>query len=85
MAMSISGSGLAEAYVMKKLYKEKMKQMDEEKAKAGSAASTTTTIHSGKVKESNSSSGCFLRGVIKKVHPSNGRISRNDSDEKDVS
>ena len=78
MAMSISGYGLAEAYVMKKLHKEKMKQMEEEKAKAGSAASTTTN-HSGKVKESNSSGGCSLRGVIKKVHPSNGQVLRNDS------
>ncbi|KAF3442309.1 hypothetical protein FNV43_RR16225 [Rhamnella rubrinervis] len=82
----MSGYGLAEAYVMKKLYKEKLKQMEEEKAKAGSAATTTTTTHhSGKVKESNSSSGCLLRGLIKKVHPSNGQILRNDSDDKQVS
>ncbi|KAF3442311.1 hypothetical protein FNV43_RR16227 [Rhamnella rubrinervis] len=84
--MSISGSGIAEAYVMKKLHKEKMKQMEEEKAKAGSAASTTTTTHhSGEVKESNSSGDCFLGGLIKKVHPSNGQILRKDSDDKHVS
>ncbi|KAF3442310.1 hypothetical protein FNV43_RR16226 [Rhamnella rubrinervis] len=83
--MSMSGSGLAEAYVMKKLHKEKLKQMEEEKAKAGSAATTTTTHLSGKVNESNSSSGCFLRGPIKKVHPSNSQILRDDSDDKQVS
>ncbi|KAF3445754.1 hypothetical protein FNV43_RR10931 [Rhamnella rubrinervis] len=79
--MSVAGYSLAEAYVKRKLLKEKLKQT-EQVQRASNAAATTTSTDGGechsRVKQSN---GCNLFGVIKKVHPTNGQMVITDSAE----
>lgn len=55
--MATAGSGIAEAYVLRKLHNEKLKTMEEEKAKVEGLAA-----------EVKQSSGCFL-SMFKKTHP----------------
>ncbi|EXC06681.1 hypothetical protein L484_021517 [Morus notabilis] len=59
--MATPGYYIAEAHVMRKLHKEKMKQIEEERAKRSG-----DDVVSG-VKRS--STGCF--GMFKKIHPRN--------------
>ena len=64
--MATPGYALAEAHVMRKLHKEKVKQMEEERAKNGSIDLVVE-------KEKQKPSGCFF-WVFKKVHPNNARV-----------
>lgn len=59
--MSTANSGLVEVYVMKKLYKEKMKKMEDE------MKSSAQEKEDGRFEESGN--GCFSLFKLKKVHP----------------
>lgn len=76
--MATPGYYIAEAHVMRKLHKEKMKQTEEEKAKRSG-----DDVVSG-VKRS--STGCF--GMFKKIHPSNKYVAQTmgsaEEEEKEV-
>ncbi|CAK9174248.1 unnamed protein product [Ilex paraguariensis] len=60
--MSTASAGLAEVYVTKKLYKEKMKRMENEEAQKKNYASPD---HGRK----SNSGGGFFSTVFKKIHP----------------
>ncbi|POO04065.1 hypothetical protein TorRG33x02_003690 [Trema orientale] len=71
--MATPGFYLAEAHVMRNLYKEKMrKSMEEERAMAGVGAGAGAG--DSRVKKS---SGCFR--IFKKIHPSNGQVVVNSA------
>ncbi|PON63495.1 hypothetical protein PanWU01x14_131590 [Parasponia andersonii] len=70
--MATPGFYLAEAHVMRNLYKEKMKKsMEEERAMPGVGAGA------GDSRVVKKSSGCFR--IFKKIHPSNGRVVVNSA------
>ncbi|KAF3662884.1 hypothetical protein FXO37_12246 [Capsicum annuum] len=76
--MSTASAYLAEAYAMKKLYKEKMKSLEKKEAK--SPAETCNHL------KKSSSGGCFTK-MFKKVHPitapnSDSRESQLDGENK---
>ncbi|KAL7154630.1 hypothetical protein ABFS83_03G014100 [Erythranthe nasuta] len=73
--MSTASAGLAEAYMIRKVYKEKMNEMDsvskkrmkssqekaEEKSCRRSASASASASASG--------GGCFSLSIFKKIHP----------------
>ncbi|KAM6544421.1 hypothetical protein CsatB_008868 [Cannabis sativa] len=65
--MATGGFYIAEAHVMRKLYKEKLKRMEEE---SGVGEVRGGGGDSAGVKES--MSGCF--GFLKKIHPTSGQV-----------
>ncbi|PIM97654.1 hypothetical protein CDL12_29874 [Handroanthus impetiginosus] len=64
-------AGLAEAYVMRKLHKEKMKKMDSNgnKLKISSSEEKAADSYNHEGKNSSSGTGCFSLLTFKKVHP----------------
>ncbi|GMN45260.1 hypothetical protein TIFTF001_014456 [Ficus carica] len=72
--MATAGSYIAEAHVMRKLHKEKMKRMEEETTKRSSDDKDDDVV-SG-VKRSSSTIGCF--GMFRKIHPSSNVAALED-------
>ena len=68
-AVGFAGTGLAEAYVMRSLHKEKMKKMEKEQAKGDDKVSNEKEIPAG----------CFF-WVSKKTH--SAKVSSADSTKK---
>lgn len=73
--MATAGYYLAEAHVMGKLYKEKMKNMEAEERAMRSGNDIVL-----EVKTPSSSTGCF--GMFKKVHPSSNTGSAHEGEVK---
>ncbi|PIN03825.1 hypothetical protein CDL12_23642 [Handroanthus impetiginosus] len=68
---SAATAGLAEAYVMRKLHKEKMKKMDSDgnKLMISSSEEKAADSFNHEGKSSSSGFGCFPLLSFKKVHP----------------
>ncbi|XP_059281647.1 uncharacterized protein LOC132035403 [Lycium ferocissimum] len=73
--MASASAYLAEAYVMKKQFKEKMMKMDAEGAEIKKQHNPKNTSSSS----SSSSGGCFSMKIFKKVHPNTNPHPSTDS------
>ena len=73
--MATPGYCIAEAHVTRKLYREKLKKMEEEQR----AKSTVDYLEVKKSSDTNSKNtiGCF--GMLKKIHPNNNQGVANKS------
>ena len=65
--MATAGCYIAEAHVMKKLHREKVKKMEEDKRASKIVDCSESEVN----KFNNSIIGCF--GMFKKIHPSNNQ------------
>lgn len=70
-AMSTANAGLAEAYMMRKLHKEKMKKMEAGNKLKSAEEKADSYNHEGKKSWSATASegGCFSLLKFKKIHP----------------
>ena len=79
--MASVGFGLAETYVMRKVYKEKMKKGPQEEERGEEARMTNMKIHTTKgVSDEEASIGCFS-WVSKQQRKKNSRISDSSENE----
>ncbi|GLU16252.1 hypothetical protein SLE2022_326940 [Rubroshorea leprosula] len=77
--MATPGQVLAEAYVLRKVYKEKLRKMEEE-AKENRAKVEEIDFEA----EKPGHGGCFL-SMFKKIHPVRPLTMQNDAKEEDTS
>ncbi|KAE9605892.1 hypothetical protein Lal_00025566 [Lupinus albus] len=75
--MATIGSGLAETYVMRKIYREKMKKIAQEEEVQGERRTNMKNIHTT---TKGSSSGCFS-WLSKQQGRKNSRISNTNENE----
>ncbi|KAL8058386.1 hypothetical protein ABFX02_03G014700 [Erythranthe guttata] len=71
--MSTASAGLAEAYMIRKVYKEKMNKMDNVSEKpmksSQEKAEEKSCRRSASASASTSGGGCFSLSMFKKIHP----------------
>ncbi|KAL7154628.1 hypothetical protein ABFS83_03G013900 [Erythranthe nasuta] len=79
--MSTASVGLAEAYMIRKVYKEKMNKMDNVSEKPMNSSHEKAEEKSCRRSASASGGGCFSLSMFKKIHPNTLPSSKPSGDQ----